>query len=149
MKKLFIATLFVVLCLGFSQAQESKSKKLQLLLKGKVELNTDKLSSAIPIADFNAFASEKADKVIELEKSNIKEALVAAKEFSTCVITVGKHTIVLVVDLNDCKPSGAWGACMPKGKGLIQKGEMNEREGYINNIIGIPDGQTRKMFLFK
>lgn len=149
MKKILFATLLLVFCLTTTQAQESKPEKLQNLVKGKVEVKIDNLDKSFPIVSFNAIASEKADEVIELSKDNMKEALTKAKNYSACVITVGKHTIAVVTDLKDCVASGAWGQCMPKGKGLIQKNGMREKEGYINNIIGVPDGQKRKMFLFK
>ena len=48
----------------------------------------------------------------------------------------------------DCIQSGSWGACMPYAKGYIKKGSLIEKEDYINNIIGIPDSQLRKVYLF-
>ncbi|AUP79311.1 hypothetical protein [Flavivirga eckloniae] len=101
-----------------------------------------------PISSFQKLAEEKASKVLTVSKDNIKEVLASAKEYSNCVITTGDHTIVKISDITDCKPSGSWGACMPFAKGYIKKGELILQEDYINNIIGIPDSQDRKAYLF-
>jgi hypothetical protein len=95
-------------------------------------------------------ASKKADKVFDLTKENIAEVLAEAKNYTTCIITVGVHTIFKVTDFADCSPSGAWGACMPMGKGYIQnEGVLTEVRDYLKNIIGRPGSQERKVFLFK
>ena len=87
---------------------------------------------------------------MELTKENVDEILEIAKEYKSCYITVGIHTIVRITNLEDCSPSGAWGTRMPKGKGYVQRaGVLNEKVDYIKNIIGRPDSQTRKVFLFK
>ena len=72
----------------------------------------------------------------------------SAKEYSNLVITTGNHTIVKIIDINNCKQSGAWGVCMPFANGYIKKGELIWQEGYINNSIGIPDSQVRKAYFF-
>ena len=82
-----------------------------------------------------------------VNKDNIKDALAKAKDFKNVVITVDNHTIVKL-DVNDCKPSSAWSACMPKAEGYIKKGDLVYQNDYANNIIGLPDGQERLLFLF-
>lgn len=109
--------------------------------------NLEKDTSANPIETFKTKATNVATKVIKLNKDNIKDALTKAKNFKNVVITVDNHTIVKL-DVNDCKPSGAWSACMPKAEGYIKKGDLVYQNDYANNIIGLPDGQERLMFLF-
>lgn len=101
-----------------------------------------------PITLFQKLAEDKASKVLIVSKDNIKDILSLAKEYRACVITTGDHTIVKIIDINNCKQSGSWGACMPFANGYIKKGELILQEDYINNIIGIPDSQVRKAYLF-
>lgn len=107
----------------------------------------EKDTSANPIETFKTKATNLATEVIKLNKDNIKDALTKAKDFKNVVITVDNHTIVKL-DVNDCKPSGAWSACMPKAEGYIKKGDLAYQNDYANNIIGLPDGQERLLFLF-
>ena len=107
----------------------------------------EKDTSANPIETFKTKATNLATEVIKLNKDNIKDALTKAKDFKNVVVTVGNHTIVKL-DVNDCKPSGAWSACMPKAEGYIKKGDLAYQNDYANNIIGLPDDQERLMFLF-
>ncbi|WP_336127492.1 hypothetical protein [Mesoflavibacter sp. CH_XMU1422-2] len=107
----------------------------------------EKDTSANPIETFKTKATNLATEVIKLNKDNIKDALTKAKDFKNVVITVDNHTIVKL-DVNDCKPSGAWSACMPKAEGYIKKGELAYQNDYANNIIGLPDDQERLLFLF-
>lgn len=107
----------------------------------------EKDTSANPIEAFKTKATNLATEVVKLNKDNIKDALTKAKDFKNVVITVDNHTIVKL-DVNDCKPSGAWSACMPKAEGYIKKGDLAYQNDYANNIIGLPDDQERLMFLF-
>ncbi|WP_370226914.1 hypothetical protein [Mesoflavibacter sp.] len=107
----------------------------------------EKDTSANPIKAFKTKATNLATEVVKLNKDNIKDALTKAKDFKNVVITVDNHTIVKL-DVNDCKPSGAWSACMPKAEGYIKKGDLAYQNDYANNIIGLPDNQERLMFLF-
>ncbi|WP_282070257.1 hypothetical protein [Olleya namhaensis] len=109
--------------------------------------NLEKDTSNNPIDSFKKEATPIAKKVINITKTNIKDALTTAKNYKHAVITVEDHTIV-TLDLEDCKPSGAWGACMPKAEGYIKKGTLQYQNDYANNIIGLPDGQERLLFLF-
>ncbi|WP_417557955.1 hypothetical protein [Mesoflavibacter zeaxanthinifaciens] len=107
----------------------------------------EKDTSANPIEAFKTIATNLATEVVKLNKDNIKDALTKAKDFKNVVITVDNHTIVKL-DVNDCKPSGAWSACMPKAEGYIKKGDLAYQNDYANNIIGLPDDQERLLFLF-
>lgn len=101
-----------------------------------------------PITLFQKLAENEASEVFIVSKDNIKDILSSAKEYSNLVITTGNHTIVKIIDINNCKQSGAWGVCMPFANGYIKKGELIWQEGYINNSIGIPDSQVRKAYFF-
>ncbi len=114
-------------------------------LKDIKSLEKDK--SANPIEAFKTKATNIATEVVKLNKDNIKDALAKAKDFKNVVITVDNHTIVKL-DVNDCKPSSAWSACMQKAEGYIKKGDLVYQNDYANNIIGLPDGQERLLFLF-
>ncbi|BAX79954.1 hypothetical protein [Labilibaculum antarcticum] len=146
-KSIFI---FFVL-FGFAlSAQNTKVEVLKEFLKGTIQLDTGDVDVRQPIFSINKLASKKADKAIDLTKENVAEVLAEAKNYSTCIITVGVHTLVKVTDFEDCSPSGAWGVCMPMGKGYIQKGgNLNEAHDYLKNIIGRPGSQEIKVFLFK
>lgn len=146
-KSIFI--LFMMFGLALN-AQNTKLEVLKEFLKGTIQLDVGNVDLGQPISSINKLGANKADKVIDLSKENIAEVLAEAKNYSTCIITVGIHTIVKVTDFDDCSPSGAWGACMPMGKGYIQKaGVLNEVQDYLKNIIGRPGSQERKVFLFK
>lgn len=100
------------------------------------------------IAAFEQEATAVADRMIPLDKENIASVLVTAKHYKAMVITVEDHTIVKILDLSDCQPSGSWGTCMPMGEGYIKKGGLVKRKDYINNIIGAYDNQQRTAYLF-
>ncbi|MAX82113.1 MAG: hypothetical protein CL843_18280 [Crocinitomicaceae bacterium] len=103
-----------------------------------------------PIQTFVTEAEEAADKTMFVNKANIKEVLDAAKEYAHLVIVTGNHTIVSIDQegLENCRQSGSWGACMPYAEGYIKKGDLVFQADYINNIIGIPDGQERTAYFF-
>jgi hypothetical protein len=131
-------------------SQQSKVDILQAFLGSNIVLDKESVNQQEPIVSISEQADKTAAKSIVITKDNIKAALAEAKNYKTSFIIVGRHTIVKITDLADCSQSGAWAACMPKGAGYIQKsGGLNEMEGYINYIIGIPDGQTRTLFLFR
>ena len=136
---------------GFAlSAQNTKVEVLKEFLKGSFQLDVATIDLEQPIFSINELATVKADKVFDLTKENVTEVFTEAKNYSTCIITVGVHTIVKVTDFEDCSPSGAWGTCMPMGKGYIQKaGVLNVARDYLKNIIGRPGTQERKVFLFK
>lgn len=107
----------------------------------------EKDTSSNPIDTFKDAAEASAKDVIKINKDNIKEVLAKAKNFKHAIITVKDHTIVKL-NLDDCKPSGAWAACMPKAEGYIKKGDLIYQNDYANNIIGLPDNQERLLYLF-
>lgn len=109
----------------------------------------EEIDNKTPITHFEEQASEIADDIMDVSDGNILNVLESAKNYSHCVIVVEDHTIVKIVDLEDCKQSGSWGACMPMAEGYIKKGDLDYQEDYINNIIGRPDSQTRTAFMFK
>lgn len=130
-------------------AQTSKKELIAQMFSDVMVLSDASIDDQLPIVSINEIAMVKADKAAEVTKDNLSDLLAEAKNYKTVYMTVGKHTIVKITDLNDCQASGAWGTCMPKGEGYVQKGELQAREGYINFIIGIPDSQKRMMFMFK
>ncbi len=127
-------------------SEENTTTIVSEFLKDVKTLDSDTIKT--PIIAFKELAKSTANKTINLTKDNIQEALLEAKGFKHCVITTGIHTVVKVENIDNCKPSGSWGACMPYGVGYVKKGNLTYNEGLINNIIGRPDGQSRIMFLF-
>ena len=148
MKKSIVILLVLI---GFSlSAQNTKLEVLKAFVAGSINFNDEFADLGQPISTINKLAEQQADKTVDLNKENIKETLDLAKTYKTCIITVGNHTLVKITNFNDCSPSGAWGTCMPMGKGYVQKsGILNEKNGYIKNIIGRPASQNIKAYLFK
>ena len=110
--------------------------------------NLEKDTSKNPIETFKKDVESSVKEVIKINKDNIKEALLKAKDYKYAVIIVEDHTIIKITDLSNCKPSGSWSACMPNGEGYIKKGELQYKNDYINNIIGLPDDKERLLYLF-
>jgi len=149
MKTKIILLAFFVMTMVQSFAQQSKIETLQQFLGNVITLDKQTANLQEPIETVAELASEKAAKTIELTAENIEQALATAKSYKTALIIVGVHTIVKITDFADCVQSGAWKTCMPAGAGFIQKnGVLHKKEGYINFIIGIPDGQKRVLYLF-
>ncbi len=148
MKLLFTSLLFFM-TLGIVKSQDNKAELIKDLTEGVISVNLADIHESSPISSINKLAFDQAAKSIVLNKENISGSLDEAKSYKACIITVGVHTIVLVENLSKTIRSGSWGCNMPWGKGFIQKGSLNFKEDYINNIIGIPDNQRRMMFLFK
>jgi hypothetical protein len=146
MKKILIITSLLLLISCKKEKNQTNNNTISLIKDIKV-LNNKTYKT--PIKTFNEYASINADKTIRLTKENIKSTLEKAKEYSSCAIVVGNHTVVKIINLNDCKQSRAWAACMPKAEGYIKKGKLNYKKEYANNIIGIPDSQERMVYLFK
>ena len=146
-KSIFIFLVFVSFTLS---AQNTKVEVLKEFLKGSVQMQADAVDLGQPISSINDLAAAQADKTVVLTKENIADVMAEAKTYSTCIVTVGVHTIVKITDFEDCSPSGVWGVCMPMGKGYIQKASvLTEVNDYLKNIIGRPGSQERKVFLFK
>lgn len=140
-----------MLCLSVPVlAQKSRGEILQQFLGGIIQLNGEVLNKTEPIAGVAELAKNQAAKSIEITKENMASMLTEAKDYRTVIIITGSHTIVKITSLANCAHSVAWEVCMPQGVGYVQRsGELNKMEGFINNIIGVPDAQKRTAFLFK
>ncbi|MBI9063726.1 MAG: hypothetical protein JEZ14_17225 [Marinilabiliaceae bacterium] len=149
MKKLNLLLAALVLVVSTSLNAQSKVETLTEFLNGIISFENTAQNAGTPISTIKELASAQADKTIDLTKANVKEVLAQAKDYHFVVITVGTHTIVRITDLNDCIQSGSWGTCMPMGEGYIQKSGLTNKNDYINNIIGIPNTQERKVYFFK
>ena len=101
-----------------------------------------------PIEKFKTLAENTATQKINITKDNFANALKTAANFKYLFITVENHTVIKIDDVSKCKPSGSWSTCVPFAHGYIKKGEMVYQEDYANNIMGLPDNQTRTMYLF-
>jgi len=101
-----------------------------------------------PIVTFKNLADEIANDKVVFTKENIKEVLINSRDYTSCVIVTANHTIVKIESLDDCQQSGSWKACMPKCSGYIKKSELNFKNDYLNNIIGVPDNQERVAYYF-
>ncbi len=148
MKKLTLL-LAVVFFAGVANiCAQSNADIVNDFLKDLPSVNAERVSSANPVGSVNAAAQKAAVKTVELTKDNVKAALADARRYKFGIIVVGGHTFVRVNDFVKCSTSNAWGACMPYGSGYIKKGALVRSEGPINNIIGVPDGQVRTLYLF-
>ena len=148
MKKILFVAVVIFSCTQMN-AQTSKKETIAKLFSGVLVMADANLDDQLPIKSINELAAEKADKTAGVSKETLPDLLKEAANYSAVFITVGNHTIVKITDPKDCQVSGAWGTCMPKGEGYVQKGELQPQSAYINFIIGVPDGQIRKIFMFK
>lgn len=145
----FLLLLLLIFSFTLSCSQNKKPEKLKGIVDDIIQIDPDNLSGSEPISQLAKVAAEKADKTISLNKSNMAQSLDEARKYNKVLIIVGTHTLVKIKDLDDCQKSTAWGTCMPKGISLTQKdGDFKKETDYINNLIGLPDGQNRTMFLF-
>lgn len=109
-----------------------------------LNLEGNPIVSLIEDAENNSSAS------MSLDKTNVSEVVEKMKMYSTSIVVVEDHTVVRIVDPNDCKPSGSWNSCMPLAEGYIrQSGTMKPHGDYLNNIIGLPDDQKRTVYYFE
>jgi len=143
--KLSILIILITSCTKNSKLENTDTPEYNALENIKA---LDDKENKTPIISFKKFADSEADKSILLSKKNIASSLIKAKEYKYCIITVGAHTILKVLDLKNCKQSGLWGTCMPIAEGYIKKGSLKYQKDFINNIIGLPDNQERIMYLF-
>lgn len=150
MKKNSTILLLLLFFVCIACSQNKKPEKIKRAVDEVIEINSEELSGSQPISQLAKAAAEKADKTISINKSNISQSLDEARKYNKVLIIVGNHTLVKIKDFDDCQKSTAWGTCMPKGEGLTQKdGDFKKKTDYINNLIGLPDKQTRTMYLFK
>jgi len=147
MKK-FIIILLIVSGLS-SQAQNTKIIVLKQFLSDIIKVDAMKLNKQQPIISINQIAQEKAEKAITINRESIGSALLEAKNYKYCLISVDSHTLLRVISFKDNSPSGAWRTAMPLCKGYIQRsGVLHEKKDYLKNLIGRPDSQIRTMYLF-
>ncbi|MFA9391613.1 MAG: hypothetical protein ACERKD_17520 [Prolixibacteraceae bacterium] len=147
MKKI-IQLLIILLFIASSSSAQSKSSELKLFFENIMVLQEDQVNGVQPLVQLASILDDAAAKKIILTKENVQEALQEASKYKHTVLLVGNHSLVKIIDLNDCIPSGAWATCMPKGNALIQKGGVFiQRTDYINQLIGVPDGQVRTVYL--
>tara|TARA_B100000809_G_C15113108_1_gene521357 strand:+ start:440 stop:901 length:462 start_codon:yes stop_codon:yes gene_type:complete len=153
MKKLLIVLMAVTVFSCSSDetttTENTETSIVTNFLNDIASLEANNTKGQNPIADFIELAKQSADKSASLTKDNLKDLLIEAKDYKHCIVTTGDHTIVKVTDLENCKQSGSWGACIPFAEGYIKKGDLVKQADYMNNIIGRPDDQERMLFLFK
>lgn len=146
--------ILIALCLAFTlqyaSAQSNMTDQIKNLVGDIIEINNSEINEQNPIVSINELAEENADSVISITKENIQSALEKAKEYKYAIITVENHTIIRIIDHKNTILSGLWGTKMPFCKGYVKKNvKLNFYENHLNYIIGIPDKQNRKLFLFK
>lgn len=147
MKNIYILIIILLVSSCNKTDQKNTTNSEPFLIKNIELLKTNNYTT--PIKTFINYANKNAKEAITIKKNNIKSALKKAKKHRYSAIVVGTHTIVKLIDFDDCKESGKWGTCMPKAEGYIKKGSLNYKKDYVNNIIGIPDNQERKLYLFE
>jgi len=127
---------------------QTKVETLTEFLDGIINFENTQIQEGTPIADIKVLAGRQADVTLDLNKETVKDILEKAKDYHFCVITVGEYTIARITDIENCVQSGSWGTCMPMGEGYVQRSGLTNKNDYINNIIGIPNSQERKVFFF-
>ncbi|MGZ2368923.1 hypothetical protein ACXR6G_03980 [Ancylomarina sp. YFZ004] len=147
MKKFII--ILSMACSLSCQAQNTKITVLKEFLSDFINFDGKALNEAQPIISISQMAHENAAEIIKISRENIKLALVEAKSFKHCLIIGDHHTLIRIVDNEDCSLSNLWGVPMPLSRAYIQRdGVLNETKDYLKNLIGRPDSQKRTMYLF-
>ncbi len=145
-----ISTLVLIVCLGFitNLSAQTKTETLKEFLDGIINFENATITEGTPIVDIKALAAKQAALEKDLTKESVKEVLETAKAYHFCVITVGDHTIARITDLEYTQMSGSWAMAMPVGEGYIQKNGLTMKNDFLNNIIGMPNSQERKVYYF-
>ena len=147
MKKFII--ILSMACSLSSQAQNTKITVLKQFLSDLINFDGIAFNEDQPIINISQMAHEHAAEIIIITRENIKLALIEAKTFKHCLIIGEHHTLIRIIDNEDCSPSNLWGASMPLSRAYIQKkGVLDEKKDYLKNLIGRPDSQKRTMYLF-
>lgn len=143
-------TLFFTLFMSISvmAGAQSNTDTIATFLDGIINFQETEVNDHNPIITVGDLAAQQADTVLTLTGENVSATFNKAMDYTHALIVVGIHTVVLVTSWEDCAQSGAWGVCMPMGEGFVKQGTLDKESGYINNIIGIPDNQDRKVYLF-
>jgi len=144
----------IILCFVFTfqlvSAQSDMTSQIKNLVGDIIDIHNENISKQNPIKSINDIAKREADTLIYITKKNISSALEKTKEYKYAILTVNNHTIVRITDPKHTVLSGLWAAKMPYGKGYVKKNiKLTFYENHLNYIIGIPDKQTRRLFLFK
>ncbi|WP_010663594.1 hypothetical protein [Marinilabilia salmonicolor] len=145
MKKLFFSLFISISVVAGAQ---TNTETITTFLEGIINFQEVEVNDHNPIISISELAAQQSDETIILTGANVSETFDKAMDYNHALIVVGIHTAVLVTDWKDCTPSGAWDACMPMGEGYVKRTALEKESGYINNIIGIPDNQERKVYLF-
>ncbi|HNW49897.1 MAG TPA: hypothetical protein PKH79_02370 [Prolixibacteraceae bacterium] len=149
-KNSIIILLIAIVAFDLSCTQNKKHEKIKSLVNGAIQVDPEKLQGSEPIPQIAAELEKTANKTLTINQSNMEDALQEAQNYSKTFITVGSYTLVKITSFDDCQKSTTWGTCMPKGTALIQRsGNFKKVKDYLNHIIGKPDDQIRKMYLFK
>lgn len=150
MKNIFALIVLAFFSVNLCAQSATKAETLKSFLNGVITFNAEDINQHEPLITIRELAETNADKSIQLTKENIESSITEMKDFSNAVIIVGKHTIAKISNIEECQQSGAWGACMPKATGFVQKqGQLISHDNYLNFIIGVPDSQERTLYLFK
>lgn len=138
-----------------TNSNDSESTGSEHVQKQSVALNFAKDPSSLlnvegnPVEVLIEDAQESADRSLTFYVGNAERALSVAKGFEYAIVVIGKHTVVKIVSYEDCTNSGSWGICMPLAEGYVRRrGNMEPVGDYMNNIVGTPDDQDRKIYLF-
>ncbi len=145
MKKFFFA---LFMSLSVMAGAQSNTDTIATFLDGVINFQEVDVNDHNPIITVGELAAQQADTVLTLTGVNVSETFDKAMDYTHALIVVGIHTAALVTSWEDCAQSGAWGVCMPMGEGFVKRETLEKESGYINNIIGIPDNQERKVYLF-
>jgi hypothetical protein len=128
------------------QTQEEKTAIYDAFL---TDLDALKDFEGNPVPEFKEYAEKNADAYTELHKSNAEKAFADGKNYKHVFIVYGDHTVVRIVDFDNCTMSGSWGVCMPLGAGYIRKGgDLNYKNAHVNNIISKPDQGEQIIYYF-
>ena len=144
----------IILCFVFTfqlvNAQSDLTSQIKNLVGDIIDIHNENISTQNPLKSINEIAEKEADTVIYITKENISSAFKKAKEYKYAILTVENHTIVRITAPKNTVLSGSWAAKMPYGKGYVKKNiKLTFYENHLNFIIGIPDKQTRRLFLFR
>lgn len=155
-------TIFAVLtsCGGDSESQENNSELNATDTAVETPVNSIALDFAKnpssilnvegnPVEALIEDAKTNADRALTFYVGNAERALSVAQGFEYAVVVIDNHTVIKIVSYEDCLDSGSWGICMPLAEGYIRRrGNMEPIGDYMNNIVGTPDDQNRKIYLF-
>lgn len=141
--------LFSIACSSNTENKKKNSFESEYVQNILNDISTiEQVDSVNPILLFKRLAKQDAKMILSISADNMDMILREAKAFRHCIITTGDHTLIKITDLENCQQSGSWKVCMPYAKGYIKKQTYTYQEDFVNNLIGIPDDQERKAFLF-